>query len=430
LFRTTYHDVRTDVEYSLLTLFKFSCFYHIKKVCAPFLPEISAFYSVQAMNFLSFALANYHLILSHCDVRVCNWSAPSIQVEFPVNYSEQSVPLSSDELSQLRSEFRLSTILSFLILPILLGAAGFFFYMGSDFWPFRVFSPIFALMAIAIVGTNYYKQNKDLQKSTKTIITGIIDDKNEKHSTSSSSSGVGSPTSSTHSYYFVLSGHEIAVSSLQYSKFHQNDAIIIERLPFTGKILSMRLAETQAGINAERPSLQDAPNISRPGYSDSSYPMSESEEQLLKRAKRRFIIRSFRWVSVPLWCYLALRIFIMDGTIWQEIQHSRFTLTQFIVILPMIVQALRLPNRILPYNLDLTSGMKTTRRTVITDKRHGVNNGSKFWCISFNNEEYDIPQAFYEAVDIGEEVQFHFAEHSNVKFSINSTKSSSVSVNF
>ncbi len=391
------------------------------------------------MNFLSFALANYHLILSHCDVRVCNWSAPSIQVEFPVNYSEQSVPLSSDELSQLRSEFRLSTILSFLILPILLGAAGFFFYMGSDFWPFRVFSPIFALMAIAIVGTNYYKQNKDLQKSTKTIITGIIDDKNEKHSTSSSSSGVGSPTSSTHSYYFVLSGHEIAVSSVQYSKFHLNDAIIIERLPFTQKILSIRLNESAPGTNTARFTYL-TPNDSVPimttrtslqsTFSDSSYPMSESEEQLLKRAKRRFIIRSFRWVSVPLWCYLAMRIFIMDGTIWQEIQHSRFTLTQFIVILPMIVQALRLQKRLLPYTLDLTSGMKTTRRTVITDKRHGVNNGSKFWCISFNNQEYDIPQAFYEAVEIGEEVQFHFAEHSNVKFSIKSTKNSSVSVDF
>ncbi len=357
----------------------------------------------------------------------------------PVDYSEHSVPLSSQELEQLRSEFRLSTILSFLILPILLGAAGFFFYMGSDFWPFRVFSPIFALLAIAIVGTNYYKQNKDLQKSTKTIITGIIDDKIEKHSTSSSSSGVGSPTSSTHSYYFVLSGHEIAVSPVQYSKFHQNDAIIIERLPFTQKILSIRLNESAPGTDTARftsltpddsvPIMTTRTSV-QSTFSDSSYPMSESEERLLKRAKRRFIIRSFRWVSVPLWCYLAFRIFIMDGTIWQEIQHSRFTLTQFIVILPMIVQALRLQKRLLPYTLDLTSGMKTIRRTVITDKRHGVNNGSKFWCISFNNQEYDIPQAFYEAVKIGEEVQFHFAEHSNVKFSINSTNNSSVSVDF
>lgn len=357
----------------------------------------------------------------------------------PVDYSEHSVPLSSQELEQLRSEFRLSTILSFLILPILLGAAGFFFYMGSDFWPFRVFSPIFALMAITIVVLNYFKQNKDLQKSTKTIITGIIDDKIEKHSTSSSSSGVGSPTSSTHSYYFVLSGHEIAVSPVQYSKFHQNDAIIIERLPFTQKILSIRLNESAPGTDTARftsltpddsvPIMTTRTSV-QSTFSDSSYPMSESEERLLKRAKRRFIIRSFRWVSVPLWCYLAFRILIMDGTIWQEIQHSRFTLTQFIVILPMIVQALRLQKRLLPYTLDLTSGMKTIRRTVITDKRHGVNNGSKFWCISFNNQEYDIPQAFYETVKIGEEVQFHFAEHSNVKFSINSTNNSSVSVDF
>ncbi|MFN8359756.1 MAG: hypothetical protein U0264_07560 [Candidatus Kapaibacterium sp.] len=343
-----------------------------------------------------------------------------------MNYSEHSAPLTSQELAALRSEYRLGTIVSFAILPILVGTAAVFFVLGSDFWPFRIFSPIFAIMAITIVALNYFKQRNDLRTGTKTIITGTIDDKRERHSTSHTNK------SNSHDYYLVLDGHSIAVHSMHYGQFHIGDTVIIEKLPFTGKILSLRRRDEAAASDAI-PSAMPAPahhGLGTAGYSESSYPMSETEEQQLQRAKRKFIVRSFRWVAIPLWCYLGFRFLMMEGSLWQEILHSRLTLTQFIVILPMIIQAFRLPKRLEPYRRDLASGMKTILRTVVSDKRHGVNNGTAFRCISFNNQEYDVPQEFYDAINVGEEIQFHVAEHSHVQFSMNSVTNSSVSVKF
>ncbi len=333
-------------------------------------------------------------------------------------YTEKSVPLTTDELGKLRKEHRAGTVLSFLVLLILLSVAGFFFYIGDDFLPFRIFAPIFALIAIGIVILNFYRQRKDIQGGVKTVISGEIEDKKEAHSS-------GSNTHSNDSYKFILGDREIEVNSHNYNKFHIKDRIEVTKLPHAGTVLDIRLLESSTGNNGsplyDASPYHDALSISPSVFSETTYPLDTVEEQHIRRTRNKRLVRSFRWTLIPFWIYLFFKFLAADANFLVFFNSFSLSIPLFIVLLPSIIQALRAPRLVAPFNLDISSGMKIICRTKVSDKFHGAVNKNSFYTISVNGKQYDVPESFYTAINVGDEISFHYAEHSKTEFSITST---------
>ena len=348
-----------------------------------------------------------------------------------MNYSEKTVYLSPDEIEKLRKEHRSGTVLSFIVLMIMLGAATFFFILGKDFLPFRIFAPIFALVAIAIVSLNFYRQRKDIQDGVKIIITGEIEDKKETHSSRSNSQ-------SKDTYTFILGGKEVGVTSLNYNKFHLKDRIEITKLPHAGTVLDIRLIESATGISGNQLSttkldgspLGDARNFTVAEFSETSYPLDSAEEQFLRRTRNKRVVRSFKWALIPLWIYLVFKFLDSDFNPIVFIQSFRLTVFLVIVLLPSIIQALRIPRLITPFNQDITLGMKTIRRTTIADKARNTSNRRTSQTVTLSGKQYSVPENFYSKIDIGQEVVLHYAEYSKTEFSIISTSDRSTAVHF
>lgn len=344
-----------------------------------------------------------------------------------MSYSEKSVSLTPDEIDTLRKGHRTGTILSLIILTIILGVAAIFFKMGEDFLPFRIFAPIFGAMGILIVVVNFYQQRKDIQGGVKTVISGIIEDKKETHTSSSNS------TRSSHSYIFIVGSKEIEVNSSNYSKFHINDRIEVTKLPHVGTILDIRLIESSTGISSKQiydtkldgSPLHDARSISAPSFSESSYPLDSSEEQYLRRTRNKRAVRSFRWALIPVWIFMFFKFLAADYDFIMFFNSFSLSIPLFIVLLPSVIQALRIPRLITPYNRDIESGMKVICRTTITDKFHGIRNRNAFYALNINKKEYSVPEDFYNKIDVGEEITLNYAEHSKTEFSIQSTNNSS-----
>lgn len=348
-----------------------------------------------------------------------------------MHYTEKSVALTPDELEKLRRDHRTGTVLSFVVLLILLSVAGFFFYIGDDFLPFRIFAPIFALIAIGIVVFNFYNQRKDIQGSVKTVISGEIEDKKEVHST-------GNNSRSNDSYKFILGGREIEVNSNNYNKFHIKDRIEVTKLPHAGTVLDIRLLESSTGITGNQlyntkldgSPLRDARSITTPSFSETSYPFDATEEQHIRRTRNKRLIRSFRWTLIPFWIYLFFKFLAADTNFIVFFNSFSLSIPLFIVLLPSVVQALRAPRLVAPFNLDISSGMKIICRTAVSDKLHGVMNRSSFYTISVKGKQYNVPESFYNRIDIGEEITLHYAEHSKTEFSIISTHDRTTSLDF
>jgi hypothetical protein len=340
-----------------------------------------------------------------------------------MHYSEKFVALTPDEVEKLRKEHRTGTILSIVVLAVLLGAATFFFVMGEDFLPFRIFAPIFAAMAIGIVATNFYQQRKNIQSGVKIIMSGEIEDKKEIHLPRKNSGN-------NDSYKFILGGKEIDVSYATYHRFHLKDTIEITKLPYSGTVLDVRLVESNTGISSNQLSntavdgspLHDAKSITPPQFTETSYPLDTPEELYLRRTRNKRVIRSFRWALVPVWIYLFFKFIGADSNFIVFLQSFRLTIPLVIVLLPSIIQAFRIPRLIIPFNQDISSGMKTICRTIVTDKLHGTTNGRSFDTITVNGKQYSVPESFYHRIDIGEEVAMHYAEYSKTEFSIVSTQ--------
>lgn len=348
-----------------------------------------------------------------------------------MNYSEKTVYLSPDEIDKLRKDHRLGTILSFIVLVIMLGAATFFFILGEDFLPFRIFAPIFALVAIAIVFLNFYRQRKDIQGGVKTIITGEIEDKKETHSSRSNSQ-------SSDTYTFILGGKEVEVTSLNYNKFHVKDCIEITKLPHAGTLLDIRLIESATGIRGNQLTttkldgspLGDARSFTTAEFSETSYPLDSAEEQFLRRTRNKRVVRSFKWALIPLWLFLAFKFLASDFNPILFLQSFRLNIVLVIVLLPAIIQVLRIPRILTPFNQDITSGMKVIRRTTIADKTRNTKNRRTSLIVTLGEKQYSVPENFYSNVTIGQEVALHYAEYSKTEFSINSTSDRSASVEF
>ncbi|MBI3259718.1 MAG: hypothetical protein HYZ54_09630 [Ignavibacteriae bacterium] len=340
-----------------------------------------------------------------------------------MSYFEKSVALAPDEIEKLRKSHRAGTIMSLFILIIIVGAATFFFNMGRDFLPFRIFAPIFAIIGLGIVIVNFYQQRKDIQGGVKTIISGVIEDKKETHST-------GNSSRSSDSYKFIMGDKEIEVNSSNYSKFHVKDHIEITKLPHAGTILDICLIESSTGINGKQLSntrldgspLHDARSISAPSFSESSYPLDANEEQYLRRTRNKRAVRSFKWVLIPVWIFLFFKYLAVDTGFTQFLYSFSLSIPLFIVLLPLIIQALRVPRLISPYNRDIESGMKIICRTTVTDKFHGIQNRSAFYSITVNDKQYSVPEDFYNKIEAGEEITLNYAEHSKTEFSIQSTQ--------
>lgn len=339
-----------------------------------------------------------------------------------MHYTEKSIALTHDELEKLRKDHRTGTVLSFVVLLVLLATSGFFFYIGDDFLPFRIFAPIFALTAIGIVVLNFYRQRKDIQGGVKTVISGEIEDKKEAHSSGSNNRG-------NDSFAFILDGREIEVSSHYYNKFHIKDHIEVTKLPYAGTILDIRLIESGTDISGKQlddttidgSPLHDERSITPFTFTETSYPLDEAEEQHIRRTRNKRLIRSFRWSLIPFWIYLFFKFLADDADFFIFFNSFSFSIPLVIVLLPSIIQALRAPRLVAPFNLDISSGMKVICRTTVTDKFHGISHRNSFFTITVSRKHYDVAEDFYNKISVGEEIEFHYAEHSKTELSITST---------
>ena len=260
----------------------------------------------------------------------------------------------------------------------------------------------------------------DLRSGHKTIITGVVTDK-ERHQHRTRNSK-GQSKNSQPRYILHFDDKKITVQYNHFSQVHVGDEIDLHYAKRSGLSLSIDILNqgtenTRAGAN-EPLSLQDKirqMSQEKASVEKKEYPLTKEDLKALSKYRNRKLIPNF--IFLIIFCFFALAFLIPIAASKWFIIPEVFFIGGIFLCFRWILKCFS------KYFKDKSLGMKVVAISQVKDKQTSSGNGKKQYRISSAYGTYPVGEAVYDALKIGDSVFSFHGKHSDWLIGMHTEKS-------
>ncbi|SFC15029.1 hypothetical protein SAMN05421780_10389 [Flexibacter flexilis DSM 6793] len=159
-----------------------------------------------------------------------------------IDYQEKEVPFSPAELQKLKSERILAVVVAAIIWLVFMAVSIFLLINNDSGWAWL------SVLLPAIIGFTFVYMlnslNKDIAYGKKIQVSGVLADKTQRTTTSTSGTGKYAAAKSRTDYFLVIGPRKIQVELRVYAQYHVGEKLEIELTKYDNAILAHRLAST------------------------------------------------------------------------------------------------------------------------------------------------------------------------------------------
>jgi hypothetical protein len=342
-----------------------------------------------------------------------------------MGYSLLTQPLTLVDIKTIKAIYRRITIVLIIMLVLFSGiSVGIFIWMDT-IMPFI----IFGLFDAGVIFGLFYIQgltHKELNRGTKSVLTGTLTQKLEKARTNIGGTNTRRNTDTQIDFYFVFDDFEIPVNLIEYNKYHAGQQLEIAFSNATRIILSIKLLDDVTHTEHQ----------AHGGKTETESPfliemqtgtMNEDELVYITHLRNRRLIYTTLWSLslgfISYWILMIMLAVLLTSFNANTIIRILGPAHYIVVALIIAVIAWVYLKRVIPLVRDCNSGQKRIIPVEITDKIHSeIRHRSKnvritssrgdFYYIFGNDQMYLVSSKAFESFEINEPVKIHSALYS------------------